>query len=309
MQVLTDEQVQRLLPLPALMEALSLAFRDEYASFQAPVRTRFEEGNRLVLVMPCQARGAIGFKTILLEGRPGRGPDIYSSHYTFHSLDGKINALMEAKVLTDLRTAATTAVATRALAPAMVHTLGIFGTGVIARAHVAALLEARTFARVLVCGSTAEKSRDFAQRVGQLYGIAAEAVDADTCAAESSVLCTCTTSTVPLFRGSVLRPGTHINAVGAFSSESRELDSDAVARSRVVVDTFPGAMAEAGDVLIPLAEGRIGREHILADLHTALAAPAAVRRRDSDITVFKSVGCALEDLVAARLVLERMKVS
>jgi ornithine cyclodeaminase/alanine dehydrogenase-like protein (mu-crystallin family) len=303
MLVLTDEQVQSLLPLPSLIDALTYAFRDDYAKFNAPVRTRLEDGNRFVLLMPCQAEGAIGIKTLLLEARSGRGPAIYSSSYTFHSLDGEIAALMEASVLTELRTAATSAVATRALAPETAHTLGIFGTGVIAKVHVAALLEVRTFERLLVCGSTPEKSRTFAQKLGPLYGISADAVDADTCAAESSVICTCTTSPVPLFRGSVLRPGTHINAVGAFSSQTRELDSDAIVRSRVVVDTFAGAMAEAGEVLQPLAEGRIHQEHILADLHTALQDPRSIRRSDGDITVFKSLGCALEDLVAARLVL------
>src|ERR1700760_4294586 len=198
MLVLTNEQVQSLLPLPALIDVLTVAFRDDYAKFEAPVRSRLEDGNRFVLLMPCQAQGAIGIKTLLLETRPGRGPGIYSSSYAFHSLDGKIAALMEASVLTDLRTAATSAVATRALAPETVHTLGIFGTGVIAKVHVAALLEVRKFERILVCGSNPAKSRDFAQKVGQLYGISAAAVDADTCAAESSVICTCTTSPAPL---------------------------------------------------------------------------------------------------------------
>src|ERR1700744_233906 len=109
MLLLTDEQIQDLLPLPPLIAALAVAFRDEYANYKAPVRTRLEEGNRLILLMPCQAEGAIGIKTLLLEARPGRGPDIYSSSYTFHSLDGEIAALMEASALTELRTAATSA--------------------------------------------------------------------------------------------------------------------------------------------------------------------------------------------------------
>src|ERR1700761_5495495 len=171
MLLLTDEQIQDLLPLPPLIDALTVAFRDEYANYKAPVRTRLEEGNRLILLMPCQAEGAIGIKTILLEARPNKGPDIYSTSYTYHSLDGKITALMEAKALTEQRTAATSAAATRALAPEIVHTLGIFGTGLIAKAHVAALLEVRNFTRLLICGSTPEKAQHFAQTIGRLYKI------------------------------------------------------------------------------------------------------------------------------------------
>jgi ornithine cyclodeaminase/alanine dehydrogenase-like protein (mu-crystallin family) len=298
--VLTDEQVQSLLPLTPLIDAIADAFRDEYNNYQAPVRSRFEEGNRVILLMPCQADGAIGVKTILLAQT-----GTYRSSYTFHSLDGKVTAFFEANIMTELRTAATSAVATRALAPESAHTLGIFGTGSIAKAHVVALLAVRPFARVLVCGSTPEKSREFAQRMQQRHGVQVAAVDGATCVAESSILCTCTTSPTPLFPGSSLRPGTHINAVGAFTPQSRELDSEAIARSRVVVDTFGGALAEAGDLLMPIAEGRITREHIVADLHGMLQDPAAVRRNPSEITVFKSVGCALEDMVAARLLLRR----
>jgi ornithine cyclodeaminase len=305
MLVLTDEQVQSLLPLSQLIPAIGHAFREEYARYQAPVRSKFEEGDRVTLVMPCQVDGAIGIKTILLARSPGRGPGTYCSSYTFHSLDGLVSAFFEANVMTELRTAATSAVATNALAPESVATLGIFGTGSIAKAHVAALLLVRTFAQVLVCGSSIEKSREFAQRMRQRHGIPVVPVDAETCAAESSVICTCTTSPEPLFAGNLIRPGTHINAVGAFTPQNREMDSDAIARSRVVVDTFGGALAEAGDLLMPLGEGRIGREHVVADLHGALKDPGAIRRSATEITLFKSVGCALEDMVAARLLLER----
>jgi ornithine cyclodeaminase/alanine dehydrogenase-like protein (mu-crystallin family) len=305
MLVLTDQQVQSLLPLSQLIQAIGQAFREEYGEYQAPVRSKFEDGNRVTLVMPCQVAGAIGIKTILLARSPGRGPGTYCSSYTFHSLDGLVSAFFEANVMTELRTAATSAVATGALAPPSVHTLGIFGTGSIAKAHVAALLLVRTFAQVLVCGSSMGKGREFAQRMQQRHGIPMFAVNAETCAVESSVICTCTTSPDPLFAGNLIRPGTHINAVGAFTPQNRELDSEAIARSRVVVDTYGGALAEAGDLLKPLAEGRIDREHIVADLHAALKDPAAIRRSATEITLFKSVGCALEDMVAARLLLER----
>jgi ornithine cyclodeaminase/alanine dehydrogenase-like protein (mu-crystallin family) len=303
MLVLTDEQVQSLLSLPRLIEAVTHGFREEYEEYRIPVRTKFVEDNTVTLVMPCLAKGAIGIKTILLASRPGRGPRTYASSYTFHSLDGALSAFFEAKVMTELRTAATSAAATRALAPESVTTLGIYGTGAIAQVHIEALLLVRNFTRVLVCGASPEKSREFAQRMQLRHGVSVAAVDTVTCASESSVICTCTTSPEPLFAGNLLQPGTHINAVGAFTPDMRELDSDTINRSRVVVDTFGGALAEAGDLLIPLAEGRISREHVLSDLHGALTEPAAIRRSPREITVFKSVGCALEDMVAAHLLI------
>lgn len=303
MLVLTDGQVSELLALPALIELIDRAFREEYDLSRSPVRSRFLADDRVILVMPCQAEDAIGIKTILLMRRQGRGPRTYRSSYTFHSLDGMTNAYLEANVMTELRTAATSATATRALSREDANVLGIFGTGAIAEGHVAAMLHVRGFRQVLVCGSSAENSRWFAQRVQQQYGISAAAVDADTCVAEASVICTCTTSLEPLFSGSALRPGTHINAVGAFTPDCREVDSVTVARSRLVVDTYGGALAEAGDLLKPIEEGSITREHVLSDLHGALLNPSSVRRSAEDITLFKSVGCALEDMVAARMLL------
>jgi ornithine cyclodeaminase len=309
MLVLTDEQVSELLGLPQLIESIDRAFREEYDPNRSPVRSRFIDDDRVILVMPCQSEVAIGIKTILLMRRQGRGPRTYKSSYTFHSLDGVTSAFFEANAMTELRTAATSAVATRALAVEDASVLGIFGTGAIAEGHVAAMLHVRKFKQVLVCGSSGEKSRRFAQHIEQRHGIAASAVPGDRCAAEASVICTCTTSLEPLFSGATLKPGTHINAVGAFTPDCREVDSLTVARSRLVVDTYGGALAEAGDLLKPIEEGTITRAHVVSDLQGALLNPSAVRRTAEDITLFKSVGCALEDMVAARLLLSLARQS
>jgi alanine dehydrogenase len=309
MLVLTDEQVSELLTLPQLIESIDRAFRNEYDPNRSPVRSRFIEDDRIILVMPCQSENAIGIKTILLMRRQDRGPRTYRSSYTFHSLDGVTSAFIEANAMTELRTAATSAAATRALAREDADVLGIFGTGAIAQAHVAAMLHVRSFKQVLVCGSLMEKSRRFAQQIQQRHGVPASAVAAGTCAAEASVICTCTTSLEPLFSGAVLAPGTHINAVGAFTHDCREVDSLTVARSRLVIDTYGGALAEAGDLLKPIEEGSITRAHVVSDLQGALLNPSAVRRTAEDITLFKSVGCALEDMVAARMLLSPARKS
>jgi len=116
------------------------------------------------------------------------------------------------------------------------------------------------------------------------------------------VICTCTTSQTPVFDGGWLRPGAHMNLVGAFQPVTREVDDVAVKRARVVVDTYDGALAEAGDLLMPIQSGAIDRAHIIADLHEIVYGKKQGRIRPDDITLFKSVGCAVEDLVTAQLI-------
>ncbi|HEX7288014.1 MAG TPA: ornithine cyclodeaminase family protein, partial [Candidatus Angelobacter sp.] len=209
--------------------------------------------------------------------------------------------------LTDLRTAATSALATDLLARGDVQTLGIFGSGRQATAHFAVLPLVRRFRRFLVCGAGRKNLRDFCSRMKRDFEIDVEPVNAATCAGESDVICTCTTSPIPVFDGRKLRPGTHLNLVGAFQPEAREVDDEAVRRSHVVVDTYDGALAEAGDLLVPLQKGVISREQIIGDLHEIASGKKQGRSSAADITLFKSVGCALEDLVTAKLIYERAR--
>jgi ornithine cyclodeaminase/alanine dehydrogenase-like protein (mu-crystallin family) len=209
---------------------------------------------------------------------------------------------MEANYLTDLRTAATSAVATDLLARGDVKTLGVFGSGRQAIAHLTVLPRVRKFKRFLVCGSGGTGLGEFCARIKRDQGIEVESVDAATCAGESDVLCTCTNASAPLFDGSNLRPGVHLNLVGAFQPHTREVDDETVKRSRIVVDTYDGALAEAGDLLIPLKSNAITRADIVADLYEIASGKKQGRTGNQDITLFKSVGCALEDLVTADLI-------
>jgi ornithine cyclodeaminase/alanine dehydrogenase-like protein (mu-crystallin family) len=161
----------------------------------------------------------------------------------------------------------------------------------------------RRFQRVLVCGRDADRSRAFASAALADTNLPIEPADPQTCASQSDVICTCTNSGTPLFDGNLLRPGTHLNLVGTFQPQNREVDSTAIERARIVVDTYEGCLSEPGDLLIPLSEGRISRQHILADLHELVTGKKPVPRDSASITLFKSVGCALEDLVTAELLL------
>jgi ornithine cyclodeaminase len=119
-------------------------------------------------------------------------------------------------------------------------------------------------------------------------------------------VCTCTNATTPIFEGSLIREGTHLNLVGGFQPDAREVDDFVVARARIVVDSYGGALSEAGDLLIPLAQGVITNQRIVADLHEIVSGKVEGRRNSRDITLFKSVGFALEDLVVATLVYNRV---
>jgi alanine dehydrogenase len=298
---LTDSQVRSSLNIDKVIAVIYEAFaRDFHSTLQMPVRTRVDMGPSILLLMPCYDSflNAAGVKTVAVNPESG----VNATYGLLDPATGRTLALMEADYLTDLRTAATSAVATDLLARKDVRVLGIFGTGRQATIHFTVLPHVRPFGRFLVCGSRYSRIAEFCNRMKQECGIEIEAVDAETCARESDVLCTCTTWPQPLFEGRLLRPGTHLNVVGAFQPQTREVDTETVRRARVVVDTYEGSLAEAGELLIPLQGSVITRDHILADLHEIASGKKHVRTSADDITLFKSVGSALEDLVTALLV-------
>lgn len=302
MQTLTDQDIELLLDPVRLITVITEAFRDRYRSLVQPQRIHLKLPRGIFLIMPCaDAEGrTLGTKFISVPAESGK-----SLQSTYLLLDGATASprlLIPANTVTELRTAAASAAATRALARMDVHVLGVFGTGRQARAHLRTLPLARHFERILVCGIDPKGTAAFAQEMSELLKTKVEAVNARTVASEADVLCTCTTASQPLFDGAWLKPGTHLNLIGAFQPQTREVDDATIVRSRVYVDTHEGCLAEAGDLLIPLKSGAIGRDHIRGDLHALFSGKCAGRESALDVTLFKSVGCALEDLAAAELI-------
>lgn len=303
---LTEADVRRLLDPAKLLVAIEAAFRGRYPSIAIPPRLDIPLADGIFLAMSCYDRSGhtLGIKLVKVRDHPT--PNEGGIHATYLLLDSDTaqpSLTVAANYLTDIRTAATSAVATKFLARENPSTLGIFGTGRLARTHLHLLPFIRNFQRVLVCGRDAARSASFVeQHAAALPQGFVTAADARTCAAESDVLCTCTASPAPLFDGRLLRPGTHLNLTGAFQPHRREVDTHTIQRARVVVDTYAEAPS-AGDLSIPMQEGAIARDHIVCDLHELVSGKKQGRRNPDDITVFKSVGCALEDLVAAELLL------
>jgi alanine dehydrogenase len=298
MLFLSEEQIRRSLNADQVIAAIRAAFARGFSSVQMPVRTSFELDGAVLLIMPCydSALHAAGVKLVSVSSR-----GVQASYELVDPKTGMAIARMEANYLTDLRTAATSAMATDLLAREDVKTLGIFGSGRQAAIHFPVLPRVRRFEQFLVCGSGRSDLNAFCAKMKAEQGIDVKAVSAETCARESDVVCTCTTATEPLFDGRWLRPGAHLNLVGAFLPHTREVDDETVRRARVVVDTHEGALAEAGDLLIPMSKGVIGRTHIGADLHEVESGKRPGRKSESEITLFKSLGCAIEDLVTALL--------
>jgi alanine dehydrogenase len=296
----SEEQVRNLIKVDEVIAGIRAAFARGFATVHMPARTTLKMDKAILLIMPCydSALKAAGAKLVSVSVKAG----VQAFYELLDPQTGVAVARMEAKYLTDIRTAATSAVATDLLARKDVETLGIFGSGRQAAAHFAALPHVRKFKRYLVCGSGQSDISAFCGKMKNELGLDVEAAKAETMARESDVICTCTTSHEPLFNGDWLRPGTHLNLVGAFQPETREVGDITVKRARVVVDTYEGALQEAGDLLIPMKNGTIDRSHIAADLHEIVSGKKPARASAESITLFKSVGCAVEDLVTADLI-------
>ncbi|MEU5656254.1 ornithine cyclodeaminase family protein [Streptomyces sp. NPDC047737] len=219
---------------------------------------------------------------------------------------GACEALLDGAEVTRARTAAATAVATRALSRQDSRVLGLVGTGPLARAHARALLPGRPYERIVLWGRDPGRSGEMADWVTGELGVEASVLEGPQAVAESSdVLCTLTPSREPLVRGAWLSPGQHINAVGAPPRpDHREIDTEGVVRCRIVVDAYSTARAKSGEVLIPLAEGALREDDFRCELGEVLAGTKPGRTSDAELTLFNSVGVGLQDLAVARLLID-----
>ena len=304
---ITAAEVHAALAYPALVEALRAAFA---AGAEAPVRSSFSvtpEGDRLLLMPAWRAGQDLGVKLVTVFPRnPERGLASVSALYVL--LDGATGhprALIDGEALTLRRTAAASALASTFLSRPDSGCLLVVGTGALAPYLAAAHCAVRAIRRVLVWGRSPERAGAMARRL-QSEGIPAQAIgDIASGLAEADIVTCATTAREPVVRNAFVKPGTHVDLVGAFTRDMRECDDALVARAEVFVDTFAGALEEAGDLVQPLASGVIGRDHVRAELAGLVAGRHAGRRTPSEVTLFKSVGTALEDLCAAGLVFER----
>ena len=231
---------------------------------------------------------------------PGSG---LSSHVgavmVFNADDGLPLALLDGAELTAIRTSAASALATRVLARQDAKSLGLMGYGEEAWHHALAIAEVRSLERITVWGRSGERARRFAAKVHDRLDIETAAVaDREELVAESDILCTVTSATDPILMGAWLQAGVHVNLVGAAIATSAEADSDVVSRSRFFTDYRPSALAQGGELIKAIEVGIVTETHIAGEIGEVLAGQVAGRRSHQDITVYKSLGVAAQDLAA-----------
>lgn len=306
-RLIAQAEVPALLPMAACIDLVASALeRLAKGDAAQPLRSvlRLPAGNGVLATMPA-ALGSpptVGVKVItVLPGNHGTPLDSHQGVVLlFDPESGSLLAVIDASSTTEIRTAAASGAATRVLATAGAATLAVLGSGVQASSHISAMRAVRPIATVRVWSRDDLRARVFAERETAKHGIpVVPAPSAREAVEGAAIVCTVTSASDPVLHGEWLAPGTHVNAVGACLPRCRELDTGAVVRSRVFVDRRESALSEAGDILIPIQEGAIGPEHIQAEIGEVLAGLAAGRRSAEEITLFKSLGLAVEDLAAA----------
>jgi alanine dehydrogenase len=312
-RLLNEAQVKALLPMPDLVQAME----DALARFSAgdvlqPVRTVLSVGPTkaffgvMPAYMPEPAR--LGAKLVtVFGGNEARGlPSHLATILLLDPDTGGLLAILDGRYITEARTAAVSAVSARHLARADAHTLAIIGSGVQARSHLEALAEVRALDDIRVW-SPRQASRD--RFVTEMAAHARGRLRATSEAAEAlegaDIVVLATSSVSPVFEDRWVAPGAHVISVGACRPDQREMDPALVARSRLYVDSRAAALVESGDVVLGMAEGRFTERHVLGELGEVVLGRLPGRQTSAEVTVFKSLGMAVEDVVAADLVLQR----
>jgi ornithine cyclodeaminase/alanine dehydrogenase-like protein (mu-crystallin family) len=302
LRVIGAEELRARLPMVAAIDALEDAFRTQDPS-GGPLRTHVETPAGTLLLMPAVGAAGVGVKLVsITPANPGRDlPFIHASYVLFDAESQAPEGVLDGSALTALRTAAVSGLATRFVSREDARRLVIFGACVQARSHLEAMCAVRPVTDLVVVSRSRGAAESLAQE-GHGRGLTVRVGEPEA-VREADLVCTCTTAEEPLFDGAWLPEGVHVNAVGSYRPETRELDTEAVRRARLVVETREVALAEAGELLIPIGEGALGAGHIVADLAETVRG-ANVRRSPDDVTLLKSVGMAFEDLVVARAIVE-----
>ncbi|HEY3232487.1 MAG TPA: ornithine cyclodeaminase family protein [Roseiflexaceae bacterium] len=316
--ILNHAEVEQLLPfeecIPVMAEALAaLARGDAHQPLRMVVRPPGAAG--LMGLMPAYMAGdraAYGLKAVcIFPGNAARGKDAHQGGVLLFSAEtGELLALMNASAITAIRTSAVSGVATRLLARADAGDLAIVGAGVQARSHLAAMACVRPIRRVRVASRSPERAQAFAAELAPRYGFPIHAVETVEAAVRGAdLIVTATTAAEPIVRREWIAPGAHLNVVGSSIPTTREVDTATMAAAALFVDRRESTLNEAGDYLFAMRDGAIGPEHIRAELGELLVGGVPGRTASDEITLFKSLGLAVEDLAAADYVYRRAQAA
>ncbi len=305
---LTESDVRAALEPVELIDAMECALRAlSGGEIDQPVRTALTIGDRsFFAVMPAfdRQRAILGAKLVsVVPANQQRGiPTHLAAISLFDAVTGELLAVADGRYITEVRTAAASAVSVRHLARSEAHVLALLGSGVQARSHLDLLPLVREFDEIRVWSPTAAHRARLAQEAG---GAVRATDSAEEAVRGADVIVLATNAVTPAIDNRWVEDGAHVIAIGACRVSQREIDPELVARAALFVDSRDAALAESGDVVQAIAEGRFGPEHIRGELGAVIAGHAEGRRSPREVTLFKSLGQAIEDLVAADLAYRR----
>jgi ornithine cyclodeaminase len=307
--ILTRSQVHRLLPVRECIDIMADALRElGQGRMILPLRqvVPLTDRSGLLGLMPAISEDSARMAAKIISVFPQNRQQGLESHQgvvlLFDAKQGHLLAIAEAGSVTAIRTAAVSGLATQLLARSDARQLAILGSGLEAQMHLEAMMAVRKIEHVRVWSRTLSNAETFARIESDRHQICIDvATSARGAVAKADVICTVTASNSPVLEADWIAPGTHINAVGACTPNARELDSRTVASARLFVDRRESTLKESGDFLIPKQEGLINDDHILGELGDLLLGRTTGRTSSKDLTVFKSLGIAIEDLAAANL--------
>ncbi len=312
MRLLNAADVRQLLSMQQCIEIMDAAMRAvSCGSVSIPPRTfaPLTDPDTHLGLMPGSAPELPAYGAKIISLHPGNGarqlPAIQGFVALFDSETGTPVAIIDGATITAIRTAAASGLATRLLARDDASSHGVLGTGVQAEMHIEAITCVRKIGVVHVWGRDKKRAQRFAAKQSRQCGLEVVAVDAAADAACCDIVSTVTGALKPVLAGAWLSPGAHVNLVGAHAPTAREADSEALARASVYVDLLASARAEAGDILIPVAEGSIGWRDVVGEIGQALAGDIAGRVDDTQITLYKSLGNVAQDLFVANYLLDK----
>jgi ornithine cyclodeaminase/alanine dehydrogenase len=310
--LLTRNDVMRVLDMADCMDVVEKAF-GELSSGTAvlPLRINITPPDGLALYMPAYLKemGALACKVVTVYKN---NPKLHSMPTTIGKVllqdpaTGDVICIMDGGYLTAVRTGAASGVATKYLArKGDSLTAGIFGAGVQAKMQLWAVAVARKLSKAMVYDISDDAAEKFAMEMGDKLAVEVIKANSSEALLDTDIICTATSAAKPIFDGRKVRPGTHINGIGSHTPNARELDAEIVKRSKFVADSREACLKEAGDIMLPIAEGIITADHIYAELGDIITNKKQGRIDNNEITLFKSNGLAIQDAATAKLVYDK----
>ncbi|NHJ46215.1 MAG: hypothetical protein FK733_00370 [Asgard group archaeon] len=304
------DEIKQILPMNEAIEIMKEAFI-QITKNQAIIPPRIHlsvpehKGDSLIMPIYMPSNNRIGLKLITLfdENQIKGLPLIHALILIFDATNGKPLAIMDGSYLTALRTGAGSGLATELLSRKNSEVAAIFGAGKQGQTQLEAICAVRDIKEVIIFDPNKERAKDFITEMTEQLKIDARIANSTDELNDADIICTATNSYEPVFSDKNLKTGVHINAIGSYKPQVREIPSKTITRAKVVVDHRESSLTEAGDLIIPMKQGLISKEHIHAELGEILLKSKSSRETSNEITVFKSVGNAIQDLVTANHVL------